>query len=308
MSKKGYFSRYNVIIKTLKKKPYSSYEELRQKVIEYEELMSSGMGDLNLDISQRTLQRDIKDIREMMGVDIRYSKKQGEKGYYISQSQYRDISFQQMMESFDLLNTLQMSRDNEQYIYFDNKKPKGTEHMMGLLHAIKNKKRVCFDYEKFWDENEENRCVDPYALKEYDGRWYVLAKDRKDAFVKTFGLDRMQNLDITNEAIETPIDFDIEEYFRYSFGIVSSLGQKPQEIILSFDPFQGKYIKSLPLHDSQEILIDNDKELRIRMKLFITIELVMKILSFGENVKVLKPKELVKKIQSKLKSTLGLYH
>lgn len=307
MSKKGYFSRYNVIIKTLKQKPYSTYEALRQKVIAYEELMSSGMGDLNLDFSLRTLQRDIKEIREMMGIDIRFSKKKGEKGYYISENQYRNISFQQMMESFDLLNTLQMSRDNEQYIYFDNKKPKGTEHMMGLLHAIKNKKRVCFDYEKFWDEKKERRSVDPYALKEYDGRWYVLAKDKKDAFVKTFGLDRMQNLEISEEGIDTAIDFDIDEYFRYSFGIVSSLGQKPEEIILSFDPFQGKYIKSLPLHDSQEILINNEKELRIRLKLFISIELEMKILSYGENVKVLKPIGFAKKIQLRLKNNLVFY-
>ena len=42
-------------------------------------------------------------------------------------------------------------------------------------------------------------------------------------------------------------------------------GGEPQKIVLSFDPFQGQYIKSLPLHKSQTVLVDNVEEFRIKI-------------------------------------------
>ncbi|MCK9205066.1 MAG: WYL domain-containing protein, partial [Bacteroidales bacterium] len=61
-----------------------------------------------------------------------------------------------------------------------------------------------------------------------------------------------------------------------------------------FDPEQGKYIKTFPLHESQHILTDNNKEFRIRLHLHITYDLIMELLSYGEKVEVIKPKSLRK--------------
>jgi len=108
------------------------------------------------------------------------------------------------------------------------------------------------------------RVVEPYALKEFKNRWYVLANDLKDNKVKSFALDRLTELEITNKKFQLPNNFNINEHFKFSFGIISPNGQEPQEVILSFDPFQGKYIKTLPLHESQVILKDNEQELRIK--------------------------------------------
>ena len=88
-------------------------------------------------------------------------------------------------------------------------------------------------------------------------------------------------------------NFSSEEHFRYCFGIISPNGQEPQEIILSFDALQGKYIKSLPIHDTQKIVIDTEDEQQISLRLCITHDLVMELLSYGEHVKVLQPVELV---------------
>ncbi|MEX2565062.1 MAG: WYL domain-containing protein [Cyclobacteriaceae bacterium] len=78
-------------------------------------------------------------------------------------------------------------------------------------------------------------------------------------------------------------------------------------IIKKFDPFQGKYIKSLPLHESQEILIDNPQELRIRLTLFVTHDFFMELLSHGERVKVLKPAGLIEKLKTTIKQVQALY-
>ena len=119
----------------------------------------------------------------------------------------------------------------------------------------------------------------------------------KEGIIKSFALDRLTNLDITKKSFVYPKNFDLEENYRYCFGIISTNGLEPQKIILSFDPFQGKFIKSLPLHDTQKILVDNEKELQIELTLCITFDFVMELLSFSDNMKVLKPKSLIKEIK-----------
>ncbi|MEP6948729.1 MAG: WYL domain-containing protein [Ginsengibacter sp.] len=103
---------------------------------------------------------------------------------------------------------------------------------------------------------------------------------------------------MTNSKFEFPETYNIEENYRYCFGIISPNDKEPLDIILSFDPFQGKYIKSLPLHETQQILIDNEDELQIKLKLYVTHDLVMELLSFGDNMKVLQPASLAKEIKT----------
>ena len=125
----------------------------------------------------------------------------------------------------------------------------------------------------------------------------MIAKNSSDGIVKTFGLDRLSSLDITNVKFKRPDNFDIHEYYKYSFGIITP-EDDPLDIILSFTPFQGKYIKTMPLHESQEILVDDEKELRIKLKLSVTIDFIMELLSYGKNMKVISPdslKEMIRK-------------
>ena len=146
-----------------------------------------------------------------------------------------------------------------------------------------------------------------YALKEFRNRWYVVGKDLKDNKIKSFGLDRLSKLDFTGKHFALPDNFEVNEHYKNCFGIISPNADKPQEIILSFDPFQGKYIKSLPLHASQEILEDNEDELLIKLTLYITHDFVMELLSYGENVKVIEPIALIEQMKQSYKNALDQY-
>ena len=296
MSKRGYISRYFLILQKLKLKPYSSYEELRQ-YIDYR-LQYLQMQDDTLDIgfSLRTLQRDKKEIRNIFGIDVVFSKQR--KGYYIVQNERENMNFQRMMEAFDLFNSLNLAQDLTPFIHLEKRRPQGTENLYGLLRAIKNKLEITFEYQTFWHENAIEKSVAPYALKEFKNRWYILAKDNKDNTIKTFALDRLTNLGITNKKFIFPGNYNVEEHFRYCFGIIGPNDNIPQEIILSFDPHQGKYIKTLPFHGSQQILIDKADELQIKLTLFITLDFIMELLSHGDKVKVLKPESLANEIKA----------
>ncbi len=100
-----------------------------------------------------------------------------------------------------------------------------------------------------------------------------MAKDQKDNAIKTFGLDRLNDLEFTTRVFKVPIDFNLEDQFRYCFGIVSPNDTEPKEIVLSLDPLQGKYVKTLPLHETQEVIIDTEEELRIKLKLYLLMTL-----------------------------------
>ena len=296
MSKRGYISRYMLILQKLKLKPYSSYQELQQ-YIEYR-FQYLQMQDDTLDIgfSLRTLQRDKKEIRNIFGIDVVFSKQR--KGYYIVQNERENMNFQRMMEAFDLFNSLNLAQDLTPFIHLEKRRPQGTENLYGLLRAIKNKLEITFEYQTFWHENAIEKSVAPYALKEFKNRWYILAKDNKDNTIKTFALDRLTNLEITNKKFIFPGNYNVEEHFRYCFGIIGPNDNIPQEIILSFDPHQGKYIKTLPLHGSQEILESGKDEVKIKLTLFITLDFIMELLSHGDKVKVLKPESLANEIKA----------
>ena len=251
---------------------------------------------LSVGFSKRTFQRDIKEIRNLFGKDIEYSKSQ--KGYFISQNEMENMNFQRMIEAFDIFNSLNLAQDLAPLIHLEKRRPQGTENLYGILHAIKKKLLIKFSYQKFWEEEISQRTTEPYALKECKNRWYILAKDNKDGNIKSFALDRLTNLGITNRTFDFPKTYNIEESYRYCFGIISPNDEEAQEIILSFDPFQGKYIKTLPLHDTQQVLTDNDDELQIKLKLCVTHDLVMELLSFGDNMKVLQPKSLIEEIKT----------
>jgi len=295
MSKRGYISRYLLILKKLKVKPYSSYEELQTYIENQFEYLQMQDDRLNIGFSRRTLQRDIKEIANIFGIDIEYSKQQ--KGYFISQSEMDNLNFQRMMEAFEIFNSLNIAQDLAPFVHLEKRKPQGTENLYGLLHAIKNNFQIMFDYQKFWEEESHQRLVEPYALKEFKSRWYIIAKDNKDATVKSFALDRLTHLEISNRKFDFPKNYNIEESYRYCFGIISPNEEEPQDIILSFDPYQGKYIKTLPLHETQQVIIDNENELQVKLKLCVTHDLLMELLSFGDNVKVLQPKSLAEEIR-----------
>jgi len=298
MSKRESIARYNLIIKKLRKNP-ANFAEIADYLTFESELQG-----YNFNVSKRTFQRDLEDIRSLYNIDIQYDF--SKRAYFIDFEEQPDVN-ERILEAFDTFNALNITDRLSNHIHFEKRKPQGTENLYGLLHAIKNQVQIEFTYQKYWEDKLTKRNAEPYALKEFRNRWYVLANDLKDRQIKSFALDRLTNLEITKRKFQLPNDFNVNEYYKYCFGIISPNADKPQEVILSFNAFQGKYIKSLPLHESQEILVDNEKELRIKLTIFITHDFFMELLSYGANVKVIKPDSLITELQHTCERVLKSY-
>lgn len=290
--------RYIHIVNRVSKSP-ATFKEIDDYLTR-----QSAFQDYKFNISQRQFLRDLKKIGSILEIEIYYDPRQGV--YLINEAEFSELS-RRRLEAFDTFNALKIGDSTSRLIHFEKRRPQGTENLFGVLHSIKNNLQINFTYQKFWEEQSTERSVHPLALKEFKNRWYLLSKDVKDGAIKTFALDRLTTLDITSIKFTPSPDFDIEEQFRYCFGIISPTDEEPQEIILSFTPFQGKYIKSLPLHESQKILIDDKNELRIKLKLFVTHDLIMELLSFGDNMKVLQPDSLISHIRTAQKTAYQQY-
>lgn len=273
------------------------------EIMDYLELQGE-MYDEDLSISNRTFQRDVGAIRKLFKMNIEYDP--SAKVYFIESEGESDLS-SRMLEAFDIFNALSLGEGLKRYIYFDRRKPKGTEHLYVLLRAIKEKRTVRFDYQKYEDPDASSRHVQPYALKEAKNQWYLLGKEMDDETVKSFALDRMSNPEATKKKFRYPEDYNVEEQFRDFFGI-DQYCEEPVEVVeLSFSPFQGHYIKALPLHESQEVIVDTCDELRIRLKLHITYDFIMELLAYGKELRVLKPTGLRKEIVQMLEESLKQY-
>lgn len=298
MSLRETILRQRLIINRLRKHP-ATFNNIADYLARESEIQS-----YNFTVSTRTFQRDLEDIRSIYNIDIQFDFSR--KVYFIDDDGQPEIN-ERIIEAFDLFNALNISGQLSSHIHFEKRKPAGTENLNGLLHAIKNRLQIRFSYQKFWEDEITQRNVEPYALKEFKNRWYVLSKDQKDNSIKSFSLDRLTNLEISNKHFLFPQNFNIEEHYRYCFGIISPGDQEPQEIILFFEPVQGKYIKSLPLHESQQILVDNEHELKVKLILFVTYDLVKELLSYGEYVKVLQPESLADELKMIHKNALKQY-
>ncbi|NCB83437.1 MAG: WYL domain-containing protein [Bacteroidia bacterium] len=298
MSKRESIARYNLIIKKLRKQP-ADFEQISTYLS-----LESELQEYNFNVSKRTFIRDLDDIRSLYNIDIVYDFSR--KVYFIDLEEQPELN-ERILEAFDTFNALNITDRLSNYIHFEKRRPQGTENLYGLLHAIKNKVQISFSYKKFWEDEMSQRTAEPYALKEFKNRWYVLANDLKDNKVKSFALDRLTELEITRKKFQLPIDFDVNEHYKYCFGIISPNEHQPQEVILSFDPFQGKYIKTLPLHESQVILKDHEEELLIKLTLFLTHDFLMEILSYGDNVKVIQPESLIEDLKTSYENALKLY-
>lgn len=105
-----------------------------------------------------------------------------------------------------------------------------------------------------------------------------------DKRIMTFGLDRITNLEITQRSFVYPNEFKPDEYFRDCFGIITDDTIPVEEIVLSFDAVQARYIKSFPLHHSQKEIEPINDEYTMRLKLRPSIDFIMELLSHGDKV------------------------
>lgn len=299
MSKHGTIRRYTLEIEKIRRGQFPSFQEIKDYLFEH-----------GFEIGDRTIQRDIEQIRFEFGIEIKYHRDKN--GYYIDYE--NSLNIESFFRFLEIVNTAELlteslleSKDSLKHISFDTGGGlKGIENLKPLLKAIKDNRKISFTHFNFHTEKSRKYTLKPYLLKEYQNRWYVVGIIGGFNEFRTFGIERIENLEIKTDTFKPDKKLNPIEMFNQTIGLVYS-ENIVQTIVLSFTQTQGKYIKTLPLHSSQKILIDDEQECRISLEVVPNYELTQQILKHGETVNVIEPQWLKDEIMNTLKRTLEKY-
>jgi len=193
------------------------------------------------------------------------------------------------------------------YLLVEKGQQQGTEHLHPLLDAMEKHKKISLTYCKFESKEAETYTLVPLCLKEYRRRWYLVARDAFAGEIKHYALDRIAALQVLDPHLQDVSNFDKEKHFQPCFGVTIPPDATPQEVVLSLSVAKGEYVKTLPLHPSQEILIDDENELRIRLKVYLSYDFIIELLSMGEHLKVISPQTLIDEMKRIYRETLERY-
>ncbi len=182
----------------------------------------------------------------------------------------------------------------------------GHEHLPMLLDAIRNNCETELDYTPFVDGRKRHYIYLPYLLKENKNRWYLVGRDTAGNVIRTLGLDRITGIRLTGNTFMPDREFNPDHFFRDSFGIGTYSGI-PEEIVFTTDEVQGRYIRTNPLHHSQEITEIGKGIYRVKLFVIPSDELKMLLLSYGPKAEVLQPAWLRDEIAASLKKALKNY-
>lgn len=291
------------------KRYFLIYEKVKHSYYPSLEAISSYLEEEGFGLSNRTIQRDIAQLRNEFGIDILYDPAQN--GYHLGEEnlagQDRFIRLLEIMTTAGMIaDTLKDGKDALQYLSFEGSGDmKGIQYLDKILMAIRERQIITFRHRNFYTGQARAVTFKPYLLKEYRQRWYVIGIGSRITYT-IYGLDRISGLEVTGRHFQRDEHANPADLFDNIIGINYD-EHEPEEIILSFTPQQGKYIKTLPIHTSQRILTDDDNELRISLYLRPNFELTQRLLSYGSQVKVMAPAWLKREITAVYKAALRQY-
>lgn len=265
----------------------------------------------DITITLRTLQRDMADIRSNFDIEVIYDSKKN--GYYIDETCSMDMDkllyFLGLAESSDVI--LSNIKDRQRLLKYlsisPNPHAKGVENIGILLQAIQQCTVINISHLSYQTREQKAYTVEPYLLKEFEGMWYLFAYCEDMKAFRTFGLDRIRQIQVTDRIFQRIAELKhTAEKFNNVYGLVYEPDNNPnapiEEVRLKVSPVMMPYIQSLPIHSSQSISGDT-----ITLHLIINPELENKIMSYGEHIEVLSPPSLRNKIKERIMQSLTKY-
>ncbi len=233
MSAQGTIKRYQLILEKLRYHSYPSFEEIQ-----------SFLHEQGFEISKRTLQRDIDAIRNEFSVSILFDRSR--KGYYIDQDD--SPGYGKLLKLIRLQNETEMVqqslRDEHDYISFEHQDEwSNIKWIEPLIDAIKHGKIVELHHFTFNREQSLPRMIEPYLLKEYQNRWYLLGIN-EEGEVRSYGLDRITNVIVTTRTFTPRKGFDPLTHYAHIIGLNHN-GSGVEEVVLATDLLTAKVINCL---------------------------------------------------------------
>lgn len=271
--------------------------------------------------SRRTFNNHRLAILDVFGIDIvcdrctnKYSIPFGE------DVMDNDKSVGWLVNTFTVSNLLTLGKERLSGRVSVEDIPSGQIYLTSIMQAMEDGRELEIEYGKYNSPTAETLHIQPFAVKEHQRRWYLVAYcheraagtivDNSDMSAwRVYGLDRIVSLKETGETFKMPRGFDVDALFFDSFGIFfPKKGQKSVTVRLKASKEEARYLRDLPLHRSQKDEgPGEDGRVVFRLRVIPDENLLMELCRLTGRVEVLEPQGLREEVKKKLAKGLELY-
>lgn len=299
---KNLLNKYVWLVETIYKAKRITFEEINEKWLASD--LSEG-----IELALRTFHKWRIAAEEMFGLAIECERKGGYHYYIANAHELKGGNIRNW-----LLNTISVSN-----VLIDNQHmkdrimleeiPSGQEYLYDIIEAMKHSQIINMTYQSYWRVKSNNFNVEPYCVKLFKQRWYLVARSIYNNKVMIYSLDRILTLDIlADDKFKMPDSFNPTEYFSEYYGVIIDEEQTVEEVKLKVSAAQSNYLRSLPMHQSQQEIERSSEFSIFRMLVKPTYDFQQEILKNGEYIEVLEPLWLRNKIADKIKGMWNKYN
>lgn len=184
--------------------------------------------------------------------------------------------------------------------------PSGEKFLPPIIEAMRDKTAIEMTYQSFTRQNPATFIVEPYCLKVFKQRWYMLAYSPGLDKAMIYSLDRVHAVEPTKQKYKLPKDFNAEAYFKNTYGVTGT-DEVPEDIEICIDAMQANYLRTLPLHSSQEEIERNDDYSIFRFHMVPSYEFLQELRKYGSDVEVISPESVRAEFREDTESLYRIY-
>ncbi len=290
-----------------------------------------------LEVSSRTVRRDIEFMRDVLGAPLAYDPSR--KGYFytepswslpnirITEGDLLGLALAQMaLHAYKgtplaerigrITEKLQAALPNEidvrpadvAGIFRFSLGPVTSfdpEHWDALADAARKRHTVRIEYHALYKDEVSQRDVDPYLLRCYRGDWYLIGNDHRTGYVAMFNIARITALRTTRRTFAVRDDFEPDEYLGGTFQVTHRAER--HTVRIQFSGAAARLVAEKQWHSTQKITRKRDGSIILRMTVADLHEIAAWTLSFGPQALVLAPAELRKQVADAAARTAAQY-
>ena len=293
--------KYIWVVKTIHRAGRITLKELNEK---WRANVDLSRGE---DLPRQTFDRWRGSILDLFGILIDCEQRGGYHYYIANPKELSEGKLRTwLLNTYGTAETLSSNLSIHDRILTENI-PSSQDHLSTVLEAMKSNNMLHITFKAFTMKEPKRFLVEPYCVKMSAQRWYMLARNTEHKNLRLYSLDRIETVEISNTRFVLPDDFNAKDYFAEFFGIVLDESVPLQTIILRADKYHQNYMRTLPLHPTQREIFACDDYADFELKLRPTYDFYMKLMSFGNMIKVLEPKNLQEEICKWLENTIEMY-
>ena len=266
----------------------------------------------------RTFHNHQKAILDIFGVEIKCDAGDGYRYYITEPERLRGNNLHSwLISSYATLNQIQAdSRLEDRIIYEDI--PSGQTWLTCIAEAMRHNRGINITHQGFGKPYPSTFEIEPYLLKVVKRRWYVVARcpyysDRNRAkgikpndVYRVYALDRIYDIEDTGKTFKMKKNFDANQYFEGCCGVITSDEPIQRIVLLAYGGF-ADYLRTLPLHESQQEIEGDDESTLFEYHLKPTFDFYQLVLAQGDQVEVLEPESVRNEMRNLAKNMLDYY-